>query len=245
MVRHAFGALSDHSESALVRRAWLDLSSLLRHRAISGFCSPYALGNQEQRDTMARPQAADYEERKQSIVDNAARLFAFQSFLGTSIIDIAEACEFSKSLLYHYFGSKEELLVAVMASHIDRLQEIVDEALALRGSSDAKLHTLLRMFMAEYAIAANKQKVLVNELSHLPEADRTAIVAKQRRIIDSFQALLIELDPGLSSSDPRARVKTMLLFGMINWTGNWYDPSGPIKPGEIADMAADLMFNRR
>lgn len=194
---------------------------------------------------MARPQAADYEERKQEIVDKAATLFASRSFLGTSINDIAQSCDFSKALLYHYFASKEELLSTVMASHIDRLEEIVSEACELRGSTDAKLHTLLRMFMAEYAKAADKQKVLVNELAHLPEADRLAIVAKQRGIIERFQSLLIDLDPVLAGNRPKARVKTMLLFGMINWTGNWYDPAGPIKPSEIADMVTDLMLNAR
>jgi hypothetical protein len=33
----------------------------------------------------------------------------------------------------------------------------------------------------------------------------------------------------------------MLLFGMINWTGNWYDPAGPLKPEAIADRAFDLI----
>ncbi len=192
---------------------------------------------------MARPQAADYEERKQVIVDKAAELFAAQSFLGTSINDIAKACNFSKSLLYHYYISKEELLSAVMASHIDRLEEIVEGGLQLRGSTDAKLHNLLRMFMAEYAKAAAKQKVLVNELANLPEADRRTIVAKQRRIIDSFQSLIVDVHPELFGNEPKARATTMLLFGMINWTSNWYNPKGPIKPNEIADMAASLILN--
>lgn len=194
---------------------------------------------------MARPQAADYEERKQVIVDKAAELFASQSFLGTSINDIAKACSFSKSLLYHYCTSKEELLAAVMSSHIDRLEEIVSEALELHGSTDAKLHTLLRMFMAEYAEAAAKQKVLVNELANLPEADRNIIVGKQRRIIDSFQALLSDIHPDLRGREAKARATTMLLFGMINWTSNWYNPTGPIKPSELADMVAGLILNQR
>jgi AcrR family transcriptional regulator len=217
----------------------------MRHDQMISASVSAGVGNSGERSSMARPQAADYDERKQEIVDNAARLFAQKSFLGTSINDIAKSCGFSKSLLYHYFGSKEELLAAVMSSHIDRLQQIVAEALALRGSSDGKLHTLLRMFMAEYAIASDKQKVLVNELSNLPASDRATIITKQREIVENFQSLLVDLDQSLSGSDPRARVKTMLLFGMINWTGNWYDPDGPVKPGEVADMATDLMLGRR
>ncbi|TNE31028.1 MAG: TetR/AcrR family transcriptional regulator, partial [Alphaproteobacteria bacterium] len=88
---------------------------------------------------MARPQAADYEDRKQEIVNRAAELFASHSFLGTSINDIAAACGFSKSLLYHYFKSKEELLAAVMHSHIDRLEGQLEKAETAGESSSEVL----------------------------------------------------------------------------------------------------------
>jgi hypothetical protein len=32
----------------------------------------------------------------------------------------------------------------------------------------------------------------------------------------------------------------MLVFGMINWTGNWYDPEGPAKPRQIAEMVLEM-----
>ncbi len=43
---------------------------------------------------------------------------------------------------------------------------------------------------------------------------------------------------------PRTRkVYTMMLFGMINYTYTWYDAKGPVKPRDLAHMAADLFFN--
>lgn len=191
---------------------------------------------------MARPQAADYEDRKELIVDRAARLFASKSFLGTSITDIARACNFSKSLLYHYYDSKETLLAAVMSSHIDRLEEIVEEIVAGPGTPCERLRLLLRRFMTEYANAASKQKVLLNELAHLPESESRMIVRKQRRIVENVQELLTQCKEGLGSDHGRARASTMLLFGMINWTSNWYNPSGSLRPHEIADMASDLLI---
>jgi AcrR family transcriptional regulator len=189
---------------------------------------------------MARTQAADYEDRREAIVEKAAQLFAENGFLGASVLDLAKACQTSKSLLYHYYPSKEDVLYAVMASHIDRLVEDVEKAMAIEGGAKQRLKTLLRLFMNHYVGAASRQKVLLNDLAHLPEEKRNAIVAKQRRIIDTVQALLVELDPALASRKDKARAKTMLLFGMINWTGNWYDPAGPLDPDTIADMAFDL-----
>ncbi len=186
---------------------------------------------------MARPQAADYEDRKQEIVDKAADLFATHSFLGTSINDIAAACGFSKSLLYHYFKSKEELLAAVMHSHVDVLEGLLDKAEAKGNSPHEILRHLLEMFMAEYAGAAAKQRVLLYELENLPAKERKIIVRKQRKIVDFAQTQIVALRPQLKKKPAEARAMTMLVFGMINWTSNWYDPAGPISPEKIANMA--------
>ena len=75
---------------------------------------------------MARTQAADYEQRREAIVEKAAERFASQGFRGASVADLAEAVGASKSLIYHYYPSKEDILFEVMDSH---LQELDDAAL--------------------------------------------------------------------------------------------------------------------
>lgn len=188
---------------------------------------------------MARTQAADYEQRREAIVARAARLFATTGFAAASVADLAAACETSKSLIYHYYGSKEDILHAVMASHIDQLVDDVAQAMKRDGGPEARLRDLVHRFMDHYVGAADAQKVLLNELDSLPADKRAAIVAKQRTIVDAVSGLLAALDPALA--DPmRARVQAMLLFGMINWTHTWFDPAGPITVTEIADMALAL-----
>lgn len=190
---------------------------------------------------MARTQAVDYEERREAIVEKAADLFAARGFLGASVSDIAKACNTSKSLLYHYYPSKEDVLYAVMSSHIDRLVEDVETAHQAGDDARSRLRHVLRLFMQDYVGAAARQKVLLNDLENLPEDRRVGIVAKQRRIVDAIQAMLVEITPALAANKAEARARTMLLFGMINWTGNWYDASGPIKPDAIADMALEMV----
>jgi AcrR family transcriptional regulator len=190
---------------------------------------------------LARTQAADYEQRREAILDQAAQLFARRGFNGSSVADLAQACQTSKSLVYHYYPSKEDILYAVMSSHIDQLVVDVDEVLAQPGDAAAHLDALIHAFMAHYVGAADRQKVLLNELDSLPAEQRGTIVARQRRVIDATQALLVALDPSLDNDPSRARAKTMLLFGMINWTHTWYDPAGPVSPAEIADMALAMV----
>lgn len=61
-------------------------------------------------------------ERRATILDGASALFAEEGYGGTSLRDIAERVGASKSTLLHHFGSKEELLSAVLGRR-DRLIE--------------------------------------------------------------------------------------------------------------------------
>lgn len=80
---------------------------------------------------MARPQAPDYADRRQAMLDSAAALYARHGFLGASIVDLAVACGVSKSLLYHYFGSKEDILFEIMLDQPNAQGQIIDRSLSL------------------------------------------------------------------------------------------------------------------
>ena len=194
---------------------------------------------------MARTQAADYEQRREAIVEKAAHLFASTGFMGASVSDLAGACKTSKSLIYHYYPSKEDILYAVMASHVDQLNEDVAKVMARDAPATELLREMVHAFMNHYLDAADRQKVLLNELDRLPADKRQAIVAKQRRIIDAVARLIGEADTTLAADPNRVRVQTMLLFGMINWTHTWFNPAGPVSADQLADMAVELVLPRR
>jgi AcrR family transcriptional regulator len=187
---------------------------------------------------MARTQARDFEERRARIVERAAVLFAERGFLGASIADLAKACNASKSLLYHYYPSKEDILFDVMHSHVKALLDAAETRMAEAAPPRQTLRDLTGDFVALYAGAAARHKVLLNELQHLPSARRNAIIGIQRRLIDIVEALVAKLQPALAPPSPLRLPAAMLYFGMINWMHTWFDPSGPATPQAIADLAA-------
>ncbi|GAM99044.1 transcriptional regulator of TetR family [alpha proteobacterium U9-1i] len=189
---------------------------------------------------MARTQAADYDERRLKIVETAARLFARDGFLGASVADVADACELSKSALYHYYASKEDILYDVMHSHIVALDDAARAVVEGPGEATDKLRLLVREFMRLYVGAADRHKVLLNDLLRLPKPRRQAIVAMQRGLIDTVADLLCEIEPGLRMREAERRPAAMLVFGMINWTHVWFDPAGAVSAEALADMAVDL-----
>ncbi|UGT41414.1 TetR/AcrR family transcriptional regulator [Nocardia yamanashiensis] len=58
-------------------------------------------------------------ERREQILEAALRTIAERGFLATSVAELAEAVGLSQSGLLHYFGSKEELFVAVLRKRDD------------------------------------------------------------------------------------------------------------------------------
>lgn len=193
---------------------------------------------------MARKQAADYDQKRDHITKVAARLFARKGFDGASLSDIAAACNSSKSLIYHYYQSKEAILYDVMTEHIDVLLGAIDEVEADSENSAAdNFRRLSRGLMRRYVGAANSQKVLLYELVNLPVPQRREIIDKQRRIVDFAEDLLAQAAPAQSVDREHLGAQAMLFFGMLNWTHNWYKQSGPIGRDEIADMAANAILN--
>jgi AcrR family transcriptional regulator len=189
---------------------------------------------------MARTQAADYDERKSAIVEQAAALFAARGFNGASVADIAERCKTSKSLIYHYYESKEDILYDVMISHVRALETAAADALTGNATPEQKLRDLTQLFMALYVGAADRHKVLLNDLDYVPKARRAEIIAVQRGLIESARNLLVEIEPALKMRKGASLAVTMLFFGTINWTHTWYDPKGAVTPEALANMAVDL-----
>src|ERR1700712_599278 len=188
---------------------------------------------------MARPQSPDYDKRRDAILAAAAHLYARRGFQGVSVADLAKACGTSKSLIYHYFPSKDDLLYETMASHLDALVAAA-EAATQAGSAEARLRALTHAFMRLYVGAEDSHKVLLNELDNLPPERRAEVVAKQRRIIGAVEALVREIRPDAGAL---SLPLTMLFFGMINWTHNWFRPGGALDADRLADMAVELMLS--
>ncbi len=185
---------------------------------------------------MARRQAADYEEKREAIVEEAARLFAEKGFAGASLADLAFACDMSKSLFYHYYASKEAILYAVMRGHMDDL--LTATVIAPTTDPVADLRQFASALLRHYAGAADRQKVLLYELSSLPKGERADIVAKERRLVTHVEEIIRRAMPGIAQ--PVLRAQAMLFFGMINWTHSWLKPGGPVARDDVAEMAARM-----
>src|SRR3954453_1953302 len=62
-----------------------------------------------------------WEARRKAIVDTSARLFARQGYHATGLTELCAVNDLGKGALYHYIGSKEEVLASIHDPGIDEV----------------------------------------------------------------------------------------------------------------------------
>lgn len=189
---------------------------------------------------MARARAAEYEDRRESILDRAAALFARHGFDRTSMNALSEACGASKAWLYHYYDGKEAILFDILDTHIRLLLDTVETTRAEAADPEARLALLVERLMRAYENADAKHKVLLNEMAALPPDKRRLIQAMETRIVEVFAETIAEIRP-----IDRGLLKpvTMSLLGMLNWHFTWFRKSGPMTREDYARLVTRLFLD--
>jgi len=182
---------------------------------------------------MPRVRAADYDAKAQGIMDCAAVLFARTGYPNAKMQDIARACEASKSMLYHYFPTKEDLLFSMLREHLEDLIAAIQGSGREAKSPAESLRSFVRVYTQRSAQARRRHIVAMNDVKFLPVSRQSPLLDLERKVIGLLSGLLRQLNPCLH----RALYKpyALLLIGMLNWTETWYRPKGTIRPQELSD----------
>jgi AcrR family transcriptional regulator len=193
---------------------------------------------------MSRVRADDYEDKKTGILDAAAVLFAQEGYANVKMQDIAKACGVSKSMLYHYFTKKEDVLFAIMKEQIESHLHAAEAVVALPSPAEERLREFVAMWMRRASEARARITVLMYERKFLSKRQQAAVDEVARRLIDRVSALVAEVNPALKRMGPaHPRTYTLLLFGLLNWTEVWFRSTGPIGAEEMASMIHHLFLD--
>jgi len=190
---------------------------------------------------VARGRAPTYDVQREHILAQAAALFACQGYTGTSMNQVARACEVSKPALYHYVRDKQQLVATIAEAHVARLEAVVDEVAALRLAPEAALRRLILRFVEEYADAQNAHRVLTESVRFLDAEAQARVLAAERRVVAAFAAAVAAVRPETATA-ALDKPLAMLLFGMINWMFTWLKPGGRLTHADMAPVVCDLFF---
>lgn len=180
--------------------------------------------------------------KRAEIVRLAAELFDSQGYHGTSVDDIAEAAGIRKPTLYHYFGGKQEILYWI---HEEFSQIAIrrQEVRAQRGgSAPDDLVELMYDVISVLDTHPGHVRSYFEYEREMREEDQREIRRHRRH----YQAMVRDVvKRGMAEGDFREDVDVDLtvnaIFGMCNWTYQWYRKGGRWKAREVAESFADLV----
>jgi AcrR family transcriptional regulator len=162
------------------------------------------------------PRSRAKADRRQALLDAAARLFAKRGFDRVSIEDLGAAVGVSGPAVYRHFAGKQAVLEAIL---VDVSQGLFDGGtLVIEQSVDAAamLRSLIA-FHVRFALAnADVIRVQDRDLESLAPDARHRVRALQRNYVELWVAVLARLYPG--ADDATLRVKAHATFGLINST---------------------------
>ena len=192
---------------------------------------------------MARGRAPGYDAQRETILAQAAELFARQGFVGTSMNEVATACGMSKPALYHYVRDKSQLLFEIATTHVARLQDLVTEVdhATPPATPELRVRRLIERFVLEYAGARHAHRVLTEDVKFLEPADQACVLELQRQVVVAFSEAIAAARPELVAAHLHKPL-AMLLFGMMNWMFTWLQPDGTLSHADMAPVVADLFL---
>jgi AcrR family transcriptional regulator len=183
-------------------------------------------------------------ERSEEVYAAALRLFTEKGYHATSMQDIAALVGLYKGSLYHYIGSKEELLVQVferaMRSLIAEVERIVADP-SLRPLDQLRL--VIEAHVGAVAENLDALTVYLHEFRALTGSAFDRVRLQRERYRELVTTIVAR---GVSSGDFAAAdvdVATLGVMGMCNWLAQWYRPGGRLSPGEIGAVFADLVLD--
>ena len=190
---------------------------------------------------MAR-RSPKWQARRDEIVDTSAIVFARRGYHATGLTELCAANDLGKGALYHYIGSKEELLAAIHDRVMDEVMQGADRVAEAGGSPSGQLAMLGDELLGVIHRYPDHVWVFLHEFPAL-----TGERAEQFRVRRREYERRVEgvLEAGIDAGEFRpvdARLTALAWLGMHNYTYLWLKAGGRLSARDVAKPFADIFI---
>ncbi|MGV0806597.1 TetR/AcrR family transcriptional regulator [Mycolicibacterium setense] len=179
-----------------------------------------------------------------ALIAAAVEVMAVHGYHGTSVRDIATAAGTSPAILYHHFGSKQELLALLLDRGLDLLVAATEEALDLAGDDPAdRLRAVVGAHVRTHLESHRESFIGNSELRALDSGSLRGVVAKrdvQQRIFD--RVVRDGVRRGVFGA-PHAEDAARFITAACTAVASWYREGGPLKPDEIVQRYQQIALD--
>ena len=173
------------------------------------------------------PMATPRRNRDANVIAAAIEVMSEKGYAATSIQEVADRVGVLKGSLYHYFASKEELLVRILNESHQQNNDIIERVRQLELSPFEELLTYLRESGRWYLANIDRANIFFSESKHLTGA-RLEEALEYGRSYERYVQTLVRAaqKDGDIRGDIDDRLISRSLLGSINSVRFW-----PSRPG--------------
>jgi AcrR family transcriptional regulator len=173
----------------------------------------------------------------------AVRLFAEKGFEATTVREIVEEAGVTKGGLYHYFESKDDLLLeiytAMLRMQAQRMRTIAESDLPL----PERLHAIIADVVTTSIADLDAATVFFQSFPLLEKPKQIQVRAERRRYHERVRALVEEGQrAGIFRGDVPADLVINYHYGAIHRLHMWYHAEGELSGEQVGEHFANLML---
>ena len=186
--------------------------------------------------------SSKWELRREVIVDTSARVFARRGYHATGITELCAANDLGKGALYHYIGSKEELLAAIHDRVMDEVMLGADRVAAAGGRPSQQLAMLGDELLNVIHRYPDHVWVFLHEFPALTGPRAAQFRVRRRAYERRVEAVL---SAGVESGEFRdvdPWLTTRAWLGMHNYTYLWLKPGRRLSARAVAKPFAEIFM---
>jgi AcrR family transcriptional regulator len=186
-----------------------------------------------------------YEDKRKKIAKVAAKVFSEKGYRGASLQDIAQRVGSPKSIVYHYFKTKEDILANILLTSTDEFIEILESCLAGNRKSGCDEESSFRNLIHAYANFQIKHRVI----SFMVLKERHQLTGEYKRRLHEKEQKIFHLIKDELSKIPTIHKKlnldlmTFSIIAMCHWAGYWFNEKGKLSREEAIDQIIKIAFD--
>jgi len=182
------------------------------------------------------------------ILETAASIFSTKGFSASSLQDIADALNLTRPAIYYYFGSKEEILHALVEDDAQVAALFIADIRSQPGEVAAvRFHGAVKTFVCWILERREIFRIMERLDDDLPEPVVRAQRQAKRQVLKEFTDLIAEgVESGALSKTENHRTAALAIIGMCTWSAWWYnsDKDGTVEAvAEFIAALASRMFS--
>ena len=188
---------------------------------------------------MAQP---EHDQKLDTLLAQAAQVFADRGYHQTSMRDLAKATGVSLSGLYYYVNSKEELLFLIQERNFRAVLTSLRDALPGTRNPVDRLSVFVENHLEFFVSHISEMKVLSHEAGSLTGDYLAKVNTIKREYTLILMDILAEIEQTNGPAHVNRRVAAYSLFGMMNWIYTWYNPLGDLDVGLLSQNMCRLFL---